>query len=55
MVGRPSEQRHRTSPVVLMDASDGLGSELRNGRYCEVDTQCISAAGAVGSTWRASG
>ena len=29
-----------------MDANDGVGLELRNGRYREVDTQCISAAGA---------
>ena len=50
---RLSERRHRTTPVVLMDASGGVGLELRNGRFREVDTQCISAAG-VGSTWRAS-
>ena len=29
-----------------MDANDGVGLELRNGRCREVDTQCISAAGA---------
>ena len=43
---RLSEQRHRTTPVVLMDASDGVGLELRAGRYRAVDCQCIAAAGA---------
>ena len=42
-----SEQRHRTTPVVLMGGNDGVGLELRNGRYREVDTQCISAAEAL--------
>ena len=41
-----SEQRHRTAPVVLMDASDGIGLELRAGRYRPVYCQCIAAAGA---------
>ena len=43
---RLSEQKHRTTPIVLMDASDGIGLELRAGRYCSVETQCIAAAGA---------
>ena len=45
---RLSEQRHRTAPVVLVDANDGVGFELRNGRYREVDMQyvSVSAAGA---------
>ena len=43
---RLSEQRHRTTPVVLLDANDGVGLEVRNGRYREVGTQCMSAAGA---------
>ena len=43
---RLSAQRHRTTPVVLLDANDGVGLELRNGRYREVDAHCISAAGA---------
>ena len=43
---RLSEQMHRTAPVVLMDANDGVGLELRNGSCSEVDTQCISAAGS---------
>ena len=29
-----------------MDANDGVGLELRNCRHREVDTQCISPAGA---------
>ena len=29
-----------------MDANGGVGLGLRNGRYREVDTQCMSAAGA---------
>ena len=43
---RLSEQKHRTTPIVLMDANDGIGLELRAGRYCSVETQCIAAAGA---------
>ena len=43
---RSIEQRHCTTPVILMDANDGVGLELRNCRHREVDTQCISAAGA---------
>ena len=43
-----SEQRHRTTLVVLMDANDGVGLELRAGRYRAVDCQCIAAAGAHG-------
>ena len=43
---RLSEQKHRTAPTVLMDANDGIGLELRAGRYRSVDTQCIAAAGA---------
>ena len=53
LLGWLDDQRHRTTPVVLMDANDGVGLELRNRRYREVDTQCISAAGPVGSTSRA--
>ena len=30
---RLSEQKHRTTPIVLMDANDGIGLELRAGRY----------------------
>ena len=41
-----SEQRHRTTPVVLMDANDGVGLELRAGRYRTVHCQCIAAAWA---------
>ena len=41
-----SEQKHRTTPVVLMDANDGVGLELRAGRYRPVYCQCIAAAGA---------
>ena len=41
-----SEQRHRTTPVVLMDANDGIGLELRAGRYRPVYCQCPAAAGA---------
>ena len=40
---RLSEQRHRTTSVVLMDANDGVGVELRDGSYRAVDTQCIAA------------
>ena len=40
-----SEQKHRTTPVVLMDANDGIGLELRAGRYHPVYCQCIAAAG----------
>ena len=43
---RLSEQRHRTTPVVLMDTNDGIGLELRAGRYRAVDCQCTAAAGA---------
>ena len=43
---RLSEQKHRTTPIVLMDANDGIGLELRAGRYRSVETQCIAAAGA---------
>ena len=43
---RLSEQKHRTTPIVLMDANDGIGLELRAGRCCSVETQCIAAAGA---------
>ena len=43
---RLSEQKHRTTPIVLMDANDGIGLELRAGRYCSVETQCIAATGA---------
>ena len=43
---RLSEQKHRTTPIVLMDANDGIGLEVRAGRYRSVDTQCIAAAGA---------
>ena len=43
---RLSEQKHRTTPIVLMDANDGIGLERRAGRYCSVETQCIAAAGA---------
>ena len=43
---RLSEQKHRTTPIVLMDANDGIGLELRAGRYRPVETQCIAAAGA---------
>ena len=43
---RLSEQKHRTTPIVVMDANDGIGLELRAGRYCSVETQCIAAAGA---------
>ena len=43
---RLSEQKHRTTPIVLMDATDGIGLELRAGRYRSVETQCIAAAGA---------
>ena len=43
---RLSEQKHRTTPLVLMDANDGIGLELRAGRYCSVETQCLAAAGA---------
>ena len=35
-----------TTPVVLMDANDGIGMELRAGRYHPVYCQCIAAAGA---------
>ena len=42
---RLSEQKHRTTPIVLMDANDGIGLELRAGRYRSVETQCIAAAG----------
>ena len=41
-----SEQKHRTTPVVLMDANDGIGLGLRAGRYRPVYCQCIAAAGA---------
>ena len=41
-----SEQKHSTTPVVLMDANDGIGMELRAGRYQTVCCQCIAAAGA---------
>ena len=47
MVGRPTgrtEGPHYTR--FLMDTNDGVGFELRNGRYREVDAQCFSAAGA---------
>ena len=43
---RLSEQKHRTTPIVLMDANDGIGLELRAGRYRSVETQCIAAAGS---------
>ena len=43
---RLSEQKHRTTPIVLMDANDGIGLELRAGRYRLVETQCIAAAGS---------
>ena len=43
---RLSEQKHRTTPIVLMDANDGIGLELRAGRYHSVETQCIAEAGA---------
>ena len=43
---RLSEQKHRTTPIVLMDANDGIGLELRAGRYRPVETQCIAAAGS---------
>ena len=43
---RLSEQKHRTTPIVLMDANDGIGLELHAGRYRPVDTPCISSAGA---------
>ena len=46
MDNRLSEQRHRNTPVVLMDANDGVGLELRAGRYRVVDCQFIAAAGA---------
>ena len=36
----------RTTPIVLMDANDGIGLELRAGRYRPVETQCIAAAGS---------
>ena len=42
---RLSEQKHRTTPIVLMDANDGIGLELRAGRYRSVETQCIAGAG----------
>ena len=42
---RLSEQKHRTTPIVLMDANDGIGLELHAGRYRPVETQCIAAAG----------
>ena len=41
-----SVQKHRTTPVVLMDANAGIGMELRAGRYHPVYCQCIAAAGA---------
>ena len=37
---------YRTTPIVLMDANDGIGLELRAGRYRPVETQCIAAAGS---------
>ena len=40
---RLSEQKHRATPIVLMDANDGIGLELRAGRYRPVETQCIAA------------
>ena len=40
------EQKHRTTPVFLMDANDGIGLELRAARYRPVYCQCIAAAGA---------
>ena len=43
---RLSEQKQRTTPIVLMDAIDGIDLELGAGRYCSVETQCIAAAGA---------
>ena len=36
---RLSEQKHRTTPIVLMDANDGIGLELRAGRYCSVESE----------------
>ena len=41
-----SEQKHRTTPVVLMGANDGFGLELRAGRKRPTYCQCIAAAGA---------
>ena len=41
-----SEQKHSTTPVVLMDANGGIDMELRAGRYHPVHCQCIAAAGA---------
>ena len=48
MVGRPSEQRHRSSPVVLMDASDG-GKRLRE--VMEKHHMRATSAEQGGSTW----
>ena len=41
-----SEQEHRTTPVVLMEVNDGIGMELRAGRYRPVYCQCTAVAGA---------
>ena len=41
-----SEQKHRSTRVVLKDAIDGICMWLRAGRYRPVYCQCIAAAGA---------